>query len=115
MLKAITKHDEKVAISYEEKDDWEELMLSAHVTLTEEPLSTDIRHGISKFLRDDLENTREEHLTEAKEAVFPDFTLESLRCLRCRIRGLNKEEMDLLMDLTWSRSTPQLARGLNLK
>lgn len=115
MLKAITKHDEKAATSYEEKDDWEELMLSAHVTQIQEPLSTDIRDGISKLLRDDLGNTEEKHLTEAKEAMFPDFTLESLRCLRCRIEGLNEEEMNLLMDLTWSRSTPQLARGLNLK
>lgn len=88
---------------------------SVYVTIAnEERLPSDYRNEIIDLLRSNLGNTGEEHLMDANKAGLSGVTLESLRVLRCRIEGLGKEEMDLLMDLTWKRSTPQLARGLKL-
>lgn len=116
MQKAITKRDEDSACEFEESTDFEELVLSFSVALViMDTLPRKEREMIGNVLRNNLEGTEEENLTDAKEAGLGGITLKSLKTLRRHIRDLDEEEMNLLMDVTWSRSTPQLTRGLELK
>lgn len=98
-----------------ERENHDKPVLSSNVRFAKDiPLPKYIRAQTSNLLLSKLKDTTEKDLTRAVDAGFAGFTLESLEALRDKIVRLGQEEMDLLLELTWQKSAPQLSRRLSL-
>ena len=89
-------------------------MLTSFDIYSASELSKGIRDMITNQLIPTLVDVNNEHLTDAAKAGYKDMTTESLWDIHDRIGNLEEEDITLLIDMTLSRSTLQLARGLEL-
>lgn len=116
MQNAILEADQKEAEKACEAGS--KVTLSAFDTLAaQDKLPMEIRDLIEDrlvdALVDDKDKPVEKHLREAIMLGYKGLTKESLWAVHCQIGQLEQEDADLLLDITWRRSTPQSARGMN--